>query len=265
MLPPNYTISSVAKIIHADLLSLADDCSIKYLLLDSRKLSSPDNSLFFAIKGDRNDGHKFIADLYQKGIRNFVVSDVPEIFSQLSNCTLLKVDDTLQALQKLAEYHREQFSIPVVGITGSNGKTIVKEWLFQLLREDKNIVRSPKSYNSQVGVPLSVWEMQAENELAIFEAGISQPNEMQFLQQIIKPTIGIFTNIGQAHSENFESEIQKVQEKLKLFENCGTLIYCKDYTVIQEQVAATPLLSTTKLFSWSRKSNAIESEPRSEL
>ncbi|MBL0047555.1 MAG: bifunctional UDP-N-acetylmuramoyl-tripeptide:D-alanyl-D-alanine ligase/alanine racemase [Bacteroidetes bacterium] len=251
-----YTISGISKLMDAELIKLSSDCEIKFLLLDSRRLSSPDNSLFFAIKGARNDGHKFIADLYQKGIRNFVVSEVPEIFSQLRDCTILKVPDTLLALQKLAEYHRNQFQIPVLGITGSNGKTIVKEWLFQLLREDKNIVRSPKSYNSQVGVPLSVWEMQSEHELAIFEAGISQPNEMHFLHQIIRPTLGLLTNIGQAHSENFTSEIHKVQEKLKLFEGCESLIYCKDYTVIHEQITHSELFSQTRLFSWSRKSKA---------
>ncbi len=256
MSPLVYSISVVAKIINADLIALGTECDIKYLLLDSRRLSSPDNSLFFAIKGARNDGHKFISDLYQKGIRNFVVSEVPESFSMLKDCNILKVEDTLAALQKLAKYHRNQFQIPVLGITGSNGKTIVKEWLYQLLREDKNIVRSPKSYNSQVGVPLSVWEIQPEHELAIFEAGISQPNEMELLQNIIKPTLGILTNIGQAHSENFLDELQKVNEKLKLFEACGKLIYCKDYTIIHELISNSSLLQETKLFSWSRKSKA---------
>lgn len=251
-----YLISHIARILNAELIQHSKDTEIKYLLLDSRKLSSPDNSLFFAIKGTRNDGHKFIADLYQKGIRNFVVADLPEQLTSFSDCTFLRVENTLKSLQKLAEFHRSQFQIPVLGITGSNGKTIVKEWLFQLLREDKNIVRSPKSYNSQVGVPLSVWEMQAEHELAIFEAGISMPNEMEFLQQIIQPSVGIFTNIGQAHSENFDSEVQKVKEKLKLFSHCETLIYCKDYLVIHEEISKSESLSEVQKFSWSRKSKA---------
>ena len=252
----NYTISSITNILQAKALFVADDCEIKHLLIDSRKLSSPDNSLFFAIKGERNDGHKFIHDLYQKGIKNFVISDDVIGLDELENCTVLKVNNTLEALQKLVEYHRSQFTIPVVGITGSNGKTIVKEWLFQLLREDKNIVRSPKSYNSQVGVPLSVWEMKPENELAIFEAGLSQPDEMKHLQKIIHPTIGIFTNIGQAHSENFKNIEQKVAEKLLLFEQSESLIYCKDYTVIQEQVLANSAFANMQLFTWSRKLKA---------
>jgi Alr-MurF fusion protein len=253
---PNYTISSIAKIINAEIIKCHLDAEIKHLLLDSRRLSSPDNSIFFAIKGARNDGHKFIADLYQKGIRNFVVSEIPEIFNQFNDCSILKVKDTLAALQNLAAYHRSQFTIPVLGITGSNGKTIVKEWLFQLLREDLNIVRSPKSYNSQVGVPLSVWEMSNEHELAIFEAGISEPNEMSLLKQIIDPTVGIITNIGQAHSENFVSEVEKIKEKLLLFHNCESLIFCKDYSSILEQITQQAQFATTKLFSWSRKSKA---------
>ncbi len=251
-----YQVSKIASILNAKILSLAADSEIKYLLLDSRKITSLDNSLFFAIKGARNDGHKFIADLYHKGIRNFVISDVPDILASLKDCTILKVDNTLQALQLLAEYHRKQFTIPVLGITGSNGKTIVKEWLFQLLREDKNIVRSPKSYNSQVGVPLSVWEMQDSHELAIFEAGISLPGEMELLQKIIQPSVGIFTNIGQAHSENFISEVQKVQEKIKLFIGCDAVIYCKDYPVLHDEISKSTALEGVKKISWSRKSKA---------
>ncbi len=253
----SYSISFISKIVEANILQKSlHDSEINNLLIDSRKLSSADNSLFFAIKGLRNDGHKFILDLYQKGLRNFVVSDVPDFLSQLKDCNILKVDNTLLALQTLAAYHRSKFKIPVIGITGSNGKTIVKEWLYQLMHIDKNIVRSPKSYNSQVGVPLSVWEMQNENELAIFEAGISQPNEMLFLQKIIQPTIGILTNIGQAHSENFESVLQKVSEKLNLFKQCNLLIYCKDYTQLHEQIIESVGLENGKLFSWSRKSKA---------
>lgn len=256
MLLPIYNHSLISTIIEAEIISEGSDTVIKHLLLDSRRLSSPDNSLFFAIKGERNDGHKFIVDLYQKGIRNYVVSESTAVFSRMKDCTVYLVSDTLDALQKLAKYHRAQFSIPVVGITGSNGKTIVKEWLFQLIREDKNIVRSPKSYNSQVGVPLSVWEMQPDNELAIFEAGISKPKEMEQLQKIIAPTLGIITNIGQAHSENFESEVQKVNEKLLLFKNCDTLIFCKDYPIISQQLADTADKLKPQLFSWSRKSKA---------
>jgi alanine racemase len=257
MLNSEYTISLISEIIGGEFFQKTpQDNEIKHLLIDSRKLTSPDNSLFFAIKGTRNDGHQFLSDLYQKGIRNFVVSDLPEALENYKDCSILKAANTLHALQKLASYHRNQFSIPVVGITGSNGKTIVKEWLYQLMREDKNIVRSPKSYNSQVGVPLSVWEMKIENELALFEAGISEPNEMQYLEAIIKPTIGILTNIGQAHSENFKNQNQKVEEKLILFKNSEWLIYCKDYKDIKDCIANNNSLASTKLFSWSKTSKA---------
>lgn len=193
---------------------------VEYLLLDSRKIQSAPSSLFFAIKGFRRDGHQFIPELYEKGVRNFVISekiankDFPE-----GNFLLVK--DTLAALQQVAAFHRKQFNIPVIGITGSNGKTIVKEWLYQLLHKDHNIVRSPKSFNSQIGVPLSVWQMDAQHTLAIFEAGISRPGEMEKLEQIIQPAIGVLTNIGEAHSEGFESKEQKEKEKRILFRNAS--------------------------------------------
>src|ERR1041384_7690721 len=163
---------------------------IEHLLIDSRKIHSPADSLFFALTGPRRDGHQFIAELYNKGVRNFVISKKMKT-SDLPEANFILVDDSLEALQKLATFHRKQFSIPVIGITGSNGKTIVKEWLYQLLHEKFNIVRSPKSYNSQIGVPLSVWQMNSHHELAIFEAGISQPGEMVHLKRIIDPTVGI--------------------------------------------------------------------------
>jgi alanine racemase len=251
-----YTIQGIASILHAKVLKSSENSIIRHILLDSRKLSSPENSIFFAIKGARNDGHKYIQDLYNKGIRNFVISDGLIVTDSFVDCTFLLVENTLQSLQLLARYHREQFTIPVIGVTGSNGKTIIKEWLFQLLREDKNIVRSPKSYNSQVGVPLSVWEIQEENELAIFEAGISEPGEMRNLASIIQPTLGVISNIGGAHGENFENEKQKVVEKLLLFENCSLIVYCKDYTEIHEQLTTSNIFKGAELFSWSRKSKA---------
>ncbi|HJS55276.1 MAG TPA: bifunctional UDP-N-acetylmuramoyl-tripeptide:D-alanyl-D-alanine ligase/alanine racemase, partial [Chitinophagaceae bacterium] len=180
-----------------------------------------------ALKGPRRNGHSFVAELYKKGVRNFIVSETLKT-EDFSEANFLFVDDCLKALQDLAAFHREQFSIPVIGITGSNGKTIVKEWLYQLLYQNFNIVRSPKSYNSQIGVPLSIWEMNKLHTLGIFEAGISKPREMDKLNGIIQPTIGILTNIGEAHSEGFESMDQKVQEKIKLFKNAGLVIYCSD-------------------------------------
>ena len=182
----NYTLPDIARIIDADnaadpdLLSFHEDGSgytIEHLLLDSRKINAPPDSLFIALKGPRRDGHQFIPEVYRKGVRSFVISEPVEQAS-FPEATFLRVYDTLAALQALVAHHRQQFSIPVIGISGSNGKTIVKEWLYQLLQDDYHIIRSPKSYNSQIGVPLSVWQMNEHNTLAIFEAGISKPGEM---------------------------------------------------------------------------------------
>ncbi len=196
---------------------------IEHILLDSRKVYSPANSLFFALSGARRDGHQFIPELYKKGIRSFVVSQVPDT-TLFPEAAFIRVSDTLVALQLLATYHRSRFELPVIGITGSNGKTIIKEWLYQLLHEDYNVVRSPKSYNSQIGVPLSVWQMNEQHSLGIFEAGISKPGEMEILEKIIQPSMGVLTNIGEAHSEGFADPVQKLTEKLKLFSHCQVLI-----------------------------------------
>jgi alanine racemase len=253
----SYSINQIASVITADLLGTGkQENSVNQLLIDSRKLIGPESSLFFAIRGDRHDAHRFIPDLYEKGVRCFVISTVPEDITRYPEANFLFVRDTLRALQKLTAWHRHHFQIPVLGITGSNGKTIVKEWLYQLLREDKNIVRSPKSFNSQVGVPLSVWQMKAENELAIFEAGISMPGEMEYLERIISPTIGLITNIGQAHDENFTDLKQKVDEKLLLFRKSEMLIYCKDYLLIRDELASLGEYQDLRVFSWSRKTRA---------
>ncbi|MGB3947158.1 MAG: bifunctional UDP-N-acetylmuramoyl-tripeptide:D-alanyl-D-alanine ligase/alanine racemase [Bacteroidia bacterium] len=253
----NYTIEKIATIISATVLGNGNKNSvIKNLLIDSRKLINPDTSLFFAIKGERHDGHTYINDLYDKGVRTFVVTNVPETINNYKNAIFLLVTDTMNALHNLAAFHRNQFNIPIIGITGSNGKTIVKEWLYQLIREDKNIVRSPKSYNSQVGVPLSVWQLSEEYNLGIFEAGISKPYEMNYLEAIIKPTIGLITNIGQAHDENFENQQQKVSEKIKLFLHTDVLIYCKDYLLIHNEITTNKTLHSHNIFSWSKKTRA---------
>jgi Alr-MurF fusion protein len=217
-----YSIGHIAGIIEAD-QAVDNDTLITHLLLDSRKVHSSGTSLFFALKGPRRDGHQFISELYKKGVRNFVVSEKINA-ANYPGATFLLVNDTLDALQLLAANHRRQFSIPVIGITGSNGKTIVKEWLYQLLNEDHDIVRSPKSFNSQVGVPLSVWQMNEQHTLAIFEAGISEQGEMLRLEKMIRPTIGILTNIGEAHSEGFIDDEHKFREKLTLFKNCNILV-----------------------------------------
>ena len=195
----DHTIAEITRIVKGELLQARDEqCLINDLLTDSRRLVTPEGCLFFSLASKRNDGHKYIEDLYNKGVRNFVVQKSPENLLLLYDANIILVKDSLVALQALAAAHRRQFNIQVIGITGSNGKTIVKEWLYQLMYEDKSIVRSPKSFNSQIGVPLSVWQMNENHELAIFEAGISEPDEMERLQPIILPTIGIFTNLGHA-------------------------------------------------------------------
>ena len=229
---------------------------IQSLLIDSRRLDVAGQTMFFALLSQRNDGHKYIEDLYQNGVRAFVVGRMPEVVHPDAGYIL--VQDVLQALQQLAAYHRAQFDIPVIGITGSNGKTIVKEWLAQLLGPDYNLVRSPKSYNSQVGVPLSVWQMNSTHQMGIFEAGISKPDEMSALQKIIKPTVGIFTNIGQAHEENFISFMQKAGEKLNLFTQAETLVYCMDYYDIQQVILRADLGKKVRLIPWSRKFKEAE-------
>jgi alanine racemase len=249
-----YNIEAIAGITGGELISDDfEDHVVTDILIDSRRLITPENCLFIALVTKKNDGHRFIEELYGKGVRNFIISN-PEYKPEKSNCVL--VPHTLQALQKLTAHHRKGFNIPVIGITGSNGKTIVKEWLFQLLSPEYTITRSPKSYNSQVGVPLSVWQLKEESQMGIFEAGISEPDEMDKLQAIINPTVGIFTNIGQAHSENFITLTQKAGEKLKLFTRVKTLIYSPDYAEIQETVIRSELLRKIKAFTWSRKQDA---------
>lgn len=252
----SYQLHDIATIVHG--LSFGKgESTVRHLVIDSRKQSHIDDALFFAIKGDRHDGHDFIPDLYARGLHSFVVQNLPAQYeTRFPEAHFIVVTDTLRALQELCGHHRRLFSYPVLGITGSNGKTIVKEWLYQLLREDYAIVRSPKSFNSQVGVPLSLWQMGGEHTLAIFEAGISRPGEMTRLQRIIQPTIGLFTNIGQAHDENFGSQLNKVEEKLDLFSGCETIIYCKDYLPVHERMTADETLNKKRLFTWSRKVRA---------
>ncbi|HOT89131.1 MAG TPA: bifunctional UDP-N-acetylmuramoyl-tripeptide:D-alanyl-D-alanine ligase/alanine racemase [Bacteroidales bacterium] len=252
-----YSIHEIMTIIKGEAIYIsAPDTMIKHLLIDSRMLISPEQSLFFGIVSKRNNGHKYILELYKKGVKNFIVSEIPENINEYPDSNFIKVKNTLSALQLLGAFHRKKFTIPVIGITGSNGKTIIKEWLFQLMCDDKKIVRSPKSYNSQIGVPLSVWQMNAEHDLAIFEAGISEMEEMDQLQAIIQPTIGIFSNIGHAHDENFINIPQKTNEKLKLFTKVKTLIYCADHLEIKDRLYQTENLKNIHTFSWSIKSNA---------
>ena len=234
----SYKGPEIAEIINARLISKdPESINVVDILIDSRRLISAKSTLFFALVSKKNDGHNYIEELYKKGIRYFVVSSYTNDYDKLVDSSFFIVDDTHAALQLLASNHRRRFNIPVVGITGSNGKTVIKEWLYQLLNPDKRIVRSPKSYNSQIGVPLSVWAMTEKNNLGIFEAGISEPDEMQNLQNVIQPTIGIFSNIGSAHGQNFISDIHKVKEKLKLFLRSKVLIYCKDHSAVNQSVS----------------------------
>lgn len=245
-----YPISQIAQIVAGSSLLARPDALIEHLLTDSRRLVFPATTLFFALQTKRRSGALFIGDLYQQGVRNFVVSGMPAEAYPDANWIL--VPNTLTTLHQLVSYHRRQFNIPVIGITGSNGKTMVKEWLYQLLNPHYNIVRSPKSYNSQVGVPLSVWQMNGDHNLALFEAGISQPGEMERLQTIIAPTIGVLTNIGAAHKEGFTNDQQKALEKSRLFKGCSKVIYCSDSAESIYGLQAARISSHALLYAWSR-------------
>jgi alanine racemase len=247
-----YSLSQIAQFINAKLFG-DKKAEISRLLIDSRAVSFPSESLFVALRSSRNDGHRYIADLYEARVRNFLVSELPDV-KRFPEANFLLVDNTLSALQLLATKHRAEFTCPIIGIAGSNGKTIVKEWLYQLLQQDYRITRSPRSYNSQIGVPLSVWELNGQTELGIFEAGISLPGEMEKLQPIISPTIGIFTHLGEAHQENFSSQKEKCTEKLKLFINSEVLIYQKDNKLLDIAVAQSG--TRAKLFTWGYSSKA---------
>lgn len=248
-----YSIHKIAKILDA-IASDLNDADISILLTDSRQVFYPAETLFFALSTKNNDGHKYINELYELGVRNFVVSQILPDWENYQDANFLVVTNTLTALQRIAAYHRNQFDIPVIGITGSNGKTVVKEWLYQILHQDFNITHSPRSYNSQIGVPLSVWQMNDHTQLGIFEAGISQPEEMSKLEAIIRPTIGILTNIGQAHQEGFKSMKQKCLEKLELFINCDVII-CEEENELIDECMEIACLSHKRL-TWSRRGSS---------
>ena len=236
------TIRNIIPIIKANWVGKNDVAVIDSISIDSRSLQNGENTLFFALKGPNHDGHVYIEELISKGVQYFVVTHIPEPFEGKAN--FLVVENTLDALQKFAKYYRSLFEFPIIGITGSNGKTIIKEWLNFLLSPDFNIIRSPKSYNSQVGVPLSILGINEKHNLGIFEAGISTANEMEKLQKIIMPTIGILTNIGSAHDEGFSSAGEKIKEKLKLFSSVNVLILNKNKTIV---AFVNPKIKT---FSW---------------
>jgi len=246
-----YTIEKITTLIGARRFG-NENAKVGFLLTDSRSLCFPEETLFFALKSGRNDGHNYIPELYRRGVRNFVVCDVPDNYEKTyPKANFLKVVDTLEALQRLAERHRDEFNIPVVGITGSNGKTMVKEWLYQILSADMTVTRSPRSYNSQIGVPLSVWLMNEQTQVGVFEAGISQPGEMLALRDIIQPTIAVLTNLGTAHQENFQSMEEKCREKLVLFHDAEVAVYDGDDELVTS-VFATLDYKGEKLY-WSRR------------
>ena len=236
-----YTIEKITTLIGARRIG-DTEAVVSWLLTDSRSLCFPEETLFFALRSGRNDGHNYIPELYRRGVRNFVVERghfrLPNVTAStgaggaLAGANILEVVSPLEALQRLAERHRDEFDVPIVGITGSNGKTMVKEWLYQLLSPYKIVTRSPKSYNSQIGVPLSVWLLGGQTEVGLFEAGISQPGEMQALRDIIQPSIGVLTSLGTAHQENFRSMDEKCQEKLSLFHDAKVVAYNSDDNVV---------------------------------
>lgn len=247
----SYSLEKIASLIGAHCFG-EGEAQIDWILNDSRSLAFPESTLFFALRSQRNDGHKYIPDLYRRGVRNFVVANLPENYEQkYSDAHFLRVVSPLKALQRLAERHREEYDLPVVGVTGSNGKTVVKEWLYQLLSGSRNVTRSPRSYNSQVGVPLSVWLLNSRSEVGVFEAGISQPGEMSALRAIIQPTIGVMTNLGPAHQENFSSLQEKCLEKLSLFKDSKVVVYEADDPVVSECVDQAMLKGDH--LAWSRR------------
>lgn len=251
-----YTIEKITTLIGARRYGTAD-ANIAFLLTDSRSLCFPEETLFFAIKSERNDGHKYIPSLYLRGVRNFVVTSVPDGYeARFPQGNFLKVTNTLEALQRLAERHRDEFNIPIVGITGSNGKTVVKEWLYQVLSPDTFVTRSPRSYNSQIGVPLSVWLMNDDTKIGIFEAGISKPGEMLALRDIIQPTIAVLTNLRSAHQENFLSMEAKCREKLILFHDAQAIVYNADDATVATVVDASDYKG--EKLCWSRKDNTAK-------
>ena len=230
---------------------MGPDIDIQHLLTDSRRLAQTDGTLFFAIPSSRNSGVRYVADLYRAGVRSFVVPVGSEV-GEMDGANVWYVDDVVTALQQLAARHREQYSGPVIGITGSNGKTVVKDWLVQLLAPEGPLCASPKSFNSQIGVPLSVWPLSESDRMAVFEAGISKVGEMERIERVIRPTIGVITNIGQAHDENFTSRRQKTVEKLKLFAHCSTIVYCRDHADIHSAIMADPALAGACHVDWGR-------------
>lgn len=233
---------------------MVHDHPITEFLTDSRKVIISKGSCFFAISGTRHDGHQFIDALYAAGIRLFVV-EKELVWNKFPDASFFLTSSSLRVIQDAASSHRRQFKLPVIGVTGSNAKTIVKEWIYQLLSPDHTIVKNPGSYNSQLGVPLSVLRISDYHTLGVFEAGISRPGEMANLAAIIQPTIGLFTNIGSSHDEGFRDRREKIREKLTLFKDCRSVIYCADHTEIHKEI--TNVLKGAQLLSWGSGNDVV--------
>ncbi len=250
----NYSITEIYNVLEVTGGQIVDeDAIVSQLLTDSRSLTQPEATIFFALRTDAGDGHNYIPDLYSKGVRNFVVGSDYYALPECAGANYIAVDSPLDALQTLATFHRRRFrELPVIGITGSRGKTTVKEWLYQLLKDDYRIVRSPRSYNSQIGVPLSLWDIDNNTDLAIIEAGISTTGEMDNLQTMIRPTIGIITNLGSEHNDGFASMEQKAQEKAKFLFNCESVVYCADDPLVTHTIAPLVESDVAMGMSWSR-------------
>lgn len=253
----NLTSSDIASIVDGKLIGLPD-LLVNEIVTDTRQLSVSEGLLFFALKGKNHDGHSFIENLYRKGIRSFVVEELPVEVDRYDGAAFILTVNSVEALQLLASFKRKSFNSPVIAVTGSAGKTIVKEWLADIIGLTTPVIRSPKSYNSQIGVPLSIMKLDDKYKLGIFEAGISMPGEMVRLQKVIDPDIGVITNIGDAHSENFRDNKMKVEEKLKLFINSSLIIYCSDHELIDQSIRSSNILKSKKLVDWSFKNEGAK-------
>lgn len=248
----NYNLNQINTIINGQLIGDGQTV-VNEVFFDSRIIVNPIHGIFFALSGNQKNGHHYAHKAYELGIRNFVVQ---RSITTLTDANFIIVDSPLVALQQWAKFHREQYTYPVIAITGSNGKTIVKEWLNQLLWKQLAITRSPKSYNSQIGVPLSILQMDQDHELAILEAGISKPNEMHFLAEMIQPTIGILTKIGTAHLENFIDEEELIKEKLQLFHGVEKLIYNIDNQHLHKLIQKDTELSNSDKITYGKSKEA---------
>ncbi|MDE6490826.1 MAG: alanine racemase [Muribaculaceae bacterium] len=250
----NYKISSIAEILELPVPPYPDN-GVEVLVTDSRSVADGEGVLFFALRTRTNDGHNFIVELYRRGVRNFVVDHIPDCCDSWQDVNFLVVGDVVGALQRIGAAHRMRFDIPVIAVTGSRGKTTVKEWLYQLLNSDRNVVRSPRSYNSQIGVPLSLWQLDQDADMAIFEAGISKAGEMSSLEAIISPTVGIMTNIGDEHGDGFASVEEKCREKIGLFRRCAHVVYNADDLLISRMMEEVGIPQSGR-FGWSRRDSS---------